>query len=256
MQNHSGEHVLSGIAHALFGVNNVGFHLDDTGVTLDYDRELDTKELLRLEDSANEAVFRNLPVMTFFPEPPQLLSMEYRSKKELSGDVRIVRIGDIDTCACCAPHVSRTGEIGLIRITGSMRHRGGVRLSMLAGFLALEDYRRKGESISAVSRLLSAKPGETPAAVKRVLSELEQAKQGVAAKNRELTAAKAASLRPTGGNICLFEHEADMAALRELVNAGTALCGGSAPPFPAVTSPAINISSAAGISTCRPRRVN
>lgn len=226
MQCHTGEHIVSGCARRLFKAENVGFHLSEDGCTLDLNRELDAEELLRLETAANDAVFRDLAVSARFMPPSVLPSVEYRSKKELEGAVRLVNVEGVDVCACCAPHVSRTGEIGLVRLTDAMRHRGGVRLTLLCGWLALEDYRRKGQSVSAISQKLSAKPDETPCAVDRILGELELVKQRAVARSRELVALKAASLCPTEGNLCLFEEEGDMVALRELVNAGAPLCGG------------------------------
>jgi alanyl-tRNA synthetase len=226
MQCHSGEHIVSGCAHRLFRAENVGFHLSEDGCTLDFDRELNAEELLRLETEANDAVFRDLAVSARFMPPSVLPSVEYRSKKELEGDVRLVNVEGVDVCACCAPHVSRTGEIGLVRLTDAMRHRGGMRLTLLCGWLALEDYRRKGQSVSAISQKLSAKPDETPGAVDRVLGELGHFKQRAAERSRELAALRAASLRPTEGNLCLFDEGSDTAAIRELANAGASLCGG------------------------------
>jgi alanyl-tRNA synthetase len=225
MQCHSGEHIVSGVAHRLFRAENVGFHLSEDGCTLDFDRELDKGQLLRLETEANDAVFRDLAVSARFMPPSVLPSVAYRSKKELEGDVRLVNIEGVDVCACCAPHVSRTGEIGLVRLTDAARHRGGVRLTLLCGWLALEDYRRKGQSASAISQKLSVKPDETPGAVDRVLGELERLKQSAAERSREMTALRVASLRPTEGSICLFDEGSDLAALRELANAGASLCG-------------------------------
>lgn len=121
MQNHSGEHILSGTAHRLYGCENVGFHMGDAAVVIDFDRELTREDLQRLETEANEAVRANLPVRTFYPSPKELKHLEYRSKKELQGDVRIVEIPGVDRCACCAPHVSFTGEVGLIKILEAER---------------------------------------------------------------------------------------------------------------------------------------
>ena len=156
MQCHSAEHVLCGIIHRLFGLENVGFHLGSDEVTFDVNGLLTREELDRVEDLANEAVFANIPIETSFPAPSELPSLTYRSKLELTENVRIVKIGEVDSCACCAPHVSRTGEIGLIKILDFMKHRGGTRIWMVAGRRALLDYRARYENIKRISGLLSA----------------------------------------------------------------------------------------------------
>ena len=127
MQCHTGEHIVSGILHRLCGAENVGFHLGDI-VTLDIDVVVDRATLDRAEDLANEAVFRNIPVEISYPAPEALASMTYRAKLDLTENVRIVTIGDVDACACCAPHVAYTGEIGLIKILEFEKHRGGTRI--------------------------------------------------------------------------------------------------------------------------------
>ena len=133
MQGHSGEHILSGTVHRLFGCDNVGFHMGAEDITIDFNAELSREDLARAELETNRAVWRNVPVRTLLPSPGELAEMEYRSKKELSGEVRIVEIEGVDRCACCAPHVGNTGEVGVVKIIDSMRHRGGTRLSILCG---------------------------------------------------------------------------------------------------------------------------
>lgn len=154
MQCHTAEHILCGIIHRLFGLDNVGFHLGADEVTFDVDGVLDRSQLDMVEEIANNVVFSNLSVRTYFPSSEELSSMEYRSKLDLTEGVRLVRIGDVDTCACCAPHVSCTGEIGLIKILDFMKHRGGTRIWMVAGKRALLDYRRKYESVKKISAML------------------------------------------------------------------------------------------------------
>ena len=129
MQNHSGEHIVSGIVHRLFGYDNVGFHMGDHTVTLDFSGELSPDDVQRIETLANLAVYQNLPVTTAFHTPDELSSLSYRSKLEFTGAVRLVTIPGVDCCACCAPHVEYTGEIGIIKILDAQRHRGGMRLT-------------------------------------------------------------------------------------------------------------------------------
>ena len=231
MQNHSGEHVVSGLAHKLFGCENVGFHMGEDFVTIDFDRELSREQLMEIETLANRAVREDLPVSCTFPEPEALKSLEYRSKLELTENVRIVEIPGVDRCACCAPHVERTGEIGLIKVLDWERHRGGLRLSLACGMLALRDYRVKQENISAISQALSSKRHETAAAVERLLQEQQKSKERIAALSLELARYMAEDREGTEGNICVFDSVLDEVALRELVNLLMEKCRGIAAAF-------------------------
>ena len=231
MQNHSGEHVVSGLAHKLFGCENVGFHMGEDFVTIDFDRELSREQLMEIETLANRAVREDLPVSCTFPEPEALKSLEYRSKLELTENVRIVEIPGVDRCACCAPHVERTGEIGLIKVLDWERHRGGLRLSLACGMLALRDYRVKQENISAISQALSSKRHETAAAVERLLQEQQKSKERIAALSLELARYMAEDREETEGNICVFDSVLDEVALRELVNLLMEKCRGIAAAF-------------------------
>lgn len=226
MQDHSGEHIVSGLVYQKYGYHNVGFHLGDGEVTLDFSGELTGLQLEEIEMLANRAVTDDLPVRTWYPSPAALKRIDYRSKLDLTENVRLVRIPGIDTCACCAPHVKRTGEIGLIKILDFMRHRGGVRVHILCGMDALADYGARYRATKEISGLLSAKQLETPGAVRRLLEELETAKRRLGEERLRSALEKAAALEPTEGNLCLFFPELDMRALRELVNGGAEKCTG------------------------------
>ncbi len=231
MQNHSGEHILSGTAHRLWGCANVGFHMGEHDVTIDFDRELDAEQLRTLETLANEKVWENLPVRAWFPTPEALQATDYRSKKALEGDVRLVEIPGVDCCACCAPHVSFTGEVGVIKILEAERHRGGIRLTAACGVWALKDYCRKQESTQAISVLLSAKRDEVSPAVEKLKAERDTLKEKNACLAQALIQYKAAAQPETDGNICLFEELPDEIAARELVNLLTEKTPGLAAVF-------------------------
>ena len=171
MQQHSGEHIISGLLHSHFGFTNVGFHLGSTEVTMDFDQPISPEMLREIEKEANEIVWKNLPVYATFPAKEDLEKMQYRSKIEIAGDLRIVEIPGVDVCACCAPHVEHTGQIGMIKITNVQSHRGGVRINILCGGRALADYTTKQNTSSAMSALLSSKPEKLTENVQRVMDE-------------------------------------------------------------------------------------
>ena len=234
MQNHSGEHIVSGLVHKKYGYNNVGFHMGSDVVTIDFDGELSWEQLLEIEREANYAVAANYKVTATFPPEGVLKTLEYRSKLELTENVRIVEIENTDICACCAPHVSSTAEVGTVRIlTSERRRRGGegVRITMLCGLDAYDNEVVLSANNTEISMLLSAKRNETAAAVRRLMAENEKLK----ARSAELCGAfarmKADAVEPTGGNICLFDSVLDEPSLRALVNECVKKCSGIAAVF-------------------------
>lgn len=226
MQCHSGEHVISGLAHSLFGCTNVGFHMGEDAVILDFDKELSPAQLREIEDRANAIITENRPVTAVYPDPDTLAGLDYRSKLDLTENVRIVTIEGCDVCACCAPHVKHTGEIGLVKLLDAMRHRGGIRIWMAAGKLALRDYQVKQENIAAISAALSVQQPQAARGVQRILGEMEGLKEALKAARQALVLEKARSLPETEGNLCLFQEDLDAGSLRALANAGMEKCSG------------------------------
>lgn len=231
MQNHSGEHILSGIVHGLFGYDNVGFHMGEEVVTIDFDGEMTDEQIRLAQTLANKAVTDNIEIVSDFPTGEELENLNYRSKKELSGEVRIVTIPGVDCCACCAPHVTRTGEIGLIKILSAMRHRGGVRLEIVCGQDALSVFNAEHDSVCAISASLSARREETAEAVERILFENERQKYRSVQLERRLVAEMLAGIPQTDGNICIFDNVLSEEGVRELVNGAVLKCGGLAAVF-------------------------
>lgn len=175
MQMHSGEHVFSGLIYEKYGFNNVGFHLSDNSATMDYDGKLSKEEVLELEKLANEVIYKNVSIKAEYPEKEALDALEYRSKKALSGPIRIVTVEGVDVCACCAPHVKSTGEIGILKIQSVENYKGGIRINYLCGLRALEEYERKLDTLREISRVLSSKPGEEIAKINKLSEDLKQA---------------------------------------------------------------------------------
>ena len=220
MQQHSAEHILSGLIHRTYGYQNVGFHLGLTETTLDFDGPLTVPQIEELETAANEAVYRNIDFHITFPDAATLASLEYRSKKELSGDVRIVTLPGYDICACCAPHVYRTGEIGTIKIVSFMTHRGGMRLTILCGKRALKDYQTKQNSVEQISALLSAKQPEVAAAVAKTKTDQQTLILRINALQKMVLDAELRSLPAPDitENVLLFQKDLDTKAIRDAVN--------------------------------------
>ena len=231
MQCHSGEHIVSGLAHSKFGCTNVGFHMGEDAVILDFDKELTPEQLQELENEANRVIWANRAITAEYPAPAVLETLDYRSKLELTENVRIVTIEGVDVCACCAPHVNFTGEIGLVKLLSWMRHRGGIRIWMAAGAMALRDYQAKHESVAAISAALSVKQPEVAQGVDRLKQVLADTEFALTGAKRALAAEKIKALPATDGNLCLFEEGLDPNTLRSLVNAGMEKCGGICAAF-------------------------
>lgn len=230
MQQHSGEHIVSGIIHRRFGYDNVGFHMGAEFVTIDFNGMLDMAQLLDIEREANEIIWRNVEVQTLLPNAEELHTIDYRSKKELTGTVRIVRIEGADVCACCGTHVKMTGEIGLVKLLSCQKFHDGVRIEMLCGRKALAYLTVNLEQNKRICGLLSAPAEKTAQAAERLLSETAQMKQRVTALERRLTAARVEQVRGCG-DVLLFESDLSAEALRELADGCAQVCGGRAAVF-------------------------
>ena len=225
MQQHSGEHIVSGLAHATWGCDNVGFHLGSEVVTIDLNVLLDEGQLAQLEEAANRYLWEDRPVQITYPSPQELERLDYRSKKELTGQVRIVTFPGADCCACCGTHVRSAGQVGLIKLLTVQKFRDGVRIELVCGRRALRYVNQILEQNRQVSHLLSAKPFETGAAVERLLAENEGHKARCAQLEDARFAALAREHRGAGDTV-LFEEGLSPDSLRRLCDAVLHTCGG------------------------------
>jgi len=231
MQQHSGEHILSGILHSLYSVENVGFHMGGEDVVVDFSAWLTPEQLEDAVMRVNRAIWENVPVTQAFPTPEELETLTYRSKLDLRENVRIVTVEGYDTCACCAPHVKRTGEVGLLILLGSSKLRGGVRVHMLAGRPALQKLLRRSEQTREISNLFSVPPEDTAAAAAKYAAAHEALVYDHVALRRKLLQENLSSLSSTDGNLLLFEHELPIADLRDAVNYMVTLANGVSAAF-------------------------
>ena len=225
MQQHSGEHIVSGIVHSMFGWHNVGFHMGSDLMTIDFDGPIPAEALGQIERKANEAVWANLPVRTWYPEPEELPNVTYRSKKALPWPVRIVQIPGIDNCACCGTHVKATGEIGLIKLVSCIKFHAGVRIEMACGGKALALAQAVFEQNRAVSQAFSAKMLETGAAAVKMNEALAAEKLRANTLQSRLFDHMAKAYEDRG-NVWLFADDLAPAAVRELADKIAGVCGG------------------------------
>lgn len=218
MQQHSGEHIFSGLVNRHFGYDNVGFHLSDQTVTMDFNGVLTDDDVSMIETEVNKVIVKNVPIVATFPSIEELENMTYRSKKEINEQLRIVTIEGVDVCACCAPHVRTTGEIGMLKVVGRQNYKGGVRISILCGFRALQDYRNKSAIVTELVSSLSEKPENVVAAVEKLKEANYSLKSEINKKTAELMEYKMSSLSGDSENVLIFESELDDNATRNTVN--------------------------------------
>lgn len=218
MQQHSAEHIFSGVVNRRFGFQNVGFHLSNQIVTMDYNGVLTPEDVEAVEWEVNEAIVKNVEIQVSFPAKEELKRLEYRSKIEIEGQVRIVTIPGFDVCACCAPHVKRTGEIGGFKVMGVQNYKGGVRISMLAGFRALQAYREKAAVLSELGVLLSAAQEMLPEQVDKLKKANQSLKSQLAGARQELMEYKISSISEEEKDVFLFEKDLEPGVVRNVVN--------------------------------------
>ncbi len=218
MQNHAAEHILSGLAHAKYGCNNVGFHLGDGFFTVDFDLPLTPAEIGALQEEANRVIWENQPISAWVPTPEELSSLEYRAKLELSEGVRLVKIGGADLCACCAPHPAATGEIGLVKVMDAVSYKGGTRLTAFAGVWAMADYTALCGETRSLMHLYSAKRGEVLPAAVREHEELQALRYEISSLKEKLALAQLET-HPVEGGVVAFLPEGGFDEMRAAANA-------------------------------------
>ncbi|MGN1025592.1 MAG: alanine--tRNA ligase-related protein [Faecousia sp.] len=230
MQQHSGEHIVSGIVNRRYGYHNTGFHMGADVITIDFDGVIPDADLASIEAEANGAVWSNLPIRCWVPTPEELPDVVYRTKRALPWPVRIVEVPGFDSCACCGTHVKATGEIGLIKLFGTVGFRGGTRMEMACGKRALEILNNAYAQNKLVSQAFSAQLTETGAAANRMNELLEKQKYRIVGLERRIFAMTAAGYAGKG-NVLHFEEGLDSTGLRELTDAIAKEIGGTAAVF-------------------------
>lgn len=230
MQQHTGEHILSGLIHEKYGYHNVGFHVGKQTVEIDFDGPIPMEELMELEAKANAAVWQNLQLRCWYPEPDVLPTVTYRSKRALPWPVRIVQVPGFDSCACCGVHVAATGEVGIIKILSAIKFHEGVRIEMLCGRRAYEYLGQVYDQNRQVSQAFSAKILQTGEAARRMNEQLGQEKFRSAALEKRVFASIAAAYAGMG-DVLHFEDNLSSSGVRELADTIAECCGGIAVVF-------------------------
>ncbi len=229
MQQHSAEHIFSGTVHRDYHLNNVGFHLSDNIVSMDFDGVLSTEQIEDIEWKVNQAIAQNIEIDARYPSKEELAELTYRSKIEIEGPVRIVTIPGYDVCACCAPHVRRTGEIGMLKVMTVQNYKGGVRISILCGFRALQAYREKNKIVSGLTNLLSTNQENIIERVSQLKEGNQELKLQIGVLKQEAMLGKIETIPSDQENVILIEEEVDTAIVRNVVNAlverHTGICG-------------------------------
>ena len=230
MQQHSGEHIISGILCTDYHCDNVGFHLGADVVTIDYNADISWEQALDAERKANEVIWADRAVDIKYPTPAELAALDYRSKKELTGKVRIVTFPEADCCACCGTHVLRAGQVGLIKVLSCQKFREGVRIELICGRRALNYLGAVYDQDRAIGQRLSVKPQDTLAAVERLEAELSAAKVRMA--DLEESVFDAIARENEGrGDVVLFQPAMKSDSVRKLADAVAHRCGGLAAVF-------------------------
>ena len=230
MQQHTGEHMVSGVIHRRYGYHNTGFHIGADVITIDFDGVIPAEDLSTIEAEVNAGIWQDLELKCWYPEPEELPQVGYRTKKELPWPVRIVEIPGFDKCACCGIHVKRTGEVGLVKLFSVMGFRGGSRLEMACGNRALAMLNHAFDQNRQVSQAFSAKITETGAAARRMNEALEQEKLRYGALQQRLFRGIAESY-VNCGNVLHFEDGLEPVQIRILADAIAEDCGGTAAVF-------------------------
>lgn len=227
MQNHTGEHILSGIVNKLYGYENVGFHLSEEYVRVDFSGVLEKEDIRKIELLSNKAIAENRKVKAYYPDPETLDKLEYRSKIDICGNVRIAEIEGVDVCACCAPHVKTTAEVGVLKVTDFIKYKGGTRLQMVCGSDAVNLFLREHDILGEIAVASSVKREEVGTVFARLNSDILSLKRELSSVNRAYAEKVLSEIKYTSGNLCYFFGAGfDVGAMRDFVNGGKEKCKG------------------------------
>ena len=230
MQQHSGEHIVSGMLCAAFHCDNVGFHMGESVVTIDYNAEMTWEQVLEIEQRANRYIWEDHAIEITWPTRGELAHIPYRSKKALEGPVRLTGFPGADLCACCGTHVASSGQVGLVKFLSCQKFRDGVRLELLCGGRALRALAVSWEQNRQIGQALSVKGEKTFAAVERLRGELAEAQRQLA-QMEEASFRQLAVQYAGAGDVLLVQPPMRPDSVRRLCDAAAKACGGRCAVF-------------------------
>lgn len=219
MQQHTGEHIFTGLAHNTYGADNVGFHLSDNTVTLDLNVELNDEQIDLLERKANEVIAKDVAVKAYYPNQDLIGAISYRSKKAIDGPVRLVEIEGVDLCACCAPHVKSTGQVGMLKVVSFGKYKGGTRVYILCGMRALADYNCRMKLLEKSYQALNCKEDEVPEKIDLLLDDNKQLKYRISDIRAGMLNSQLETISPDIADVTIFSEDLDAKTMRDGVNA-------------------------------------
>ena len=219
MQQHTGEHIFTGIAHNKYGVENVGFHLSDNVVTLDLDKFLTDEQIEEIEIAANDAIASNVPIKVFYPSKGELDFLDYRCKDGIEGEIRLVEIEGVDLCACCAPHVSTTGQVGVLKVIRHEKYKGGIRIWILCGARALKQWQEDKSVIDGLVKEMTCQPADLLGIIRELKEKNKNLSYELAQFKQEKILTSISHMSRHNVNIItVFESGLDIKCMRDVVN--------------------------------------
>ena len=225
MQQHSGEHIVSGIICRRFHCDNVGFHLGEKAVTIDFNAVITEEDAAGIEVEANRYIWENHAFLSLWPSPEELEAMDYRSKKALTGEVRIAEFPGADRCACCGTHVAGSAEVGLIKLISVQKFHDGTRLELLCGKRAFEYLSTCAAQNSAIAKALSTKPEQSYEVFKKQQEETLVLRLRLARTEEEYFDLKSEEYRGAG-DCTVYLGPMDQDSLRRFAVLTAPKCGG------------------------------
>ncbi len=227
MQQHTGQHVLSAVCVARLRATTTSFHLGAEAATIDLDRDVSAAAIADAEAAANRVVWENREVRVRFVSDAEADQLPLRKPSARTGQLRLVEIDDVDLSACGGTHVSATGMIGMIAVTGAERFKGGTRVTFVCGGRALRSHTTFREIVLAATRTLSVTPPELVPAIERSQKDLKASARALRELGDELAEYRAVALRETAETLGPYRvvlqgvAATDAASLKALATAAT-----------------------------------
>lgn len=187
MQQHTGQHIISGVLYSALGIGTVSVHQGDEYTTIEIDRDgISEDEIMTVEEKANRIISRNLPVTYEERSDEEVAKIALRRAPKVKGMIRLVSIEECDLVACGGVHLHTTGEVQLIKCIGTESIRGRVRLIWKIGRRAIDDYRAKDRIVRELVTLYSARQCEIVAQARHRIDQVKELQMQVSSVEQKL----------------------------------------------------------------------